>query len=67
MLGFDCIYGLTGWEGAVRNRTDVKFYLYFGRGTSRSAGGTPVEFWNIVHGASPRQTCTWLHAFRRGG
>jgi len=51
--GFDCIYGLSGWEGAVRNRTDVKFYLYFGRGTSRSAGGTPVEFWNIVHGRKP--------------
>jgi len=48
--GFDCIYGLNGWEGAVRNRTDVKFYLYFGRGTSRDAGGTPVEFWNVVYG-----------------
>ena len=48
--GFDCIYGLNGWEGAVRNRADVKFYLYYGRGTSRDAGGTPVEFWNVVYG-----------------
>jgi len=48
----------------VRNRTDVKFYLYFGRGTSRDAGGTPVEFWNVVYGRKKQPTCTWLHAFR---
>jgi hypothetical protein len=49
--GFDCVYGLGGWEAAVRNRSDVKFYLYFGRGTSSDARGSPVELWNIVYGS----------------
>src|SRR5262249_39636721 len=49
--GFDCVYGQTpGWEGAVRNRSDVTCYVYFGQGTQADSGGTPVELWNLVYG-----------------
>lgn len=51
--GFDCIYSGDSYDGAARGNPKVKFYLYFGQGSSFTAAFAPFSQKYGMHGRKP--------------